>query len=187
MTKTVSLKLENDKIIEIKFDTDDGYISYTGQILDLGTYDYDNLTDIADEEIALQMRDNPNEMIYELEDQSISELREYLVNSALDDPMEIGIDCFDSKSTDDTLVTIEYDAMGQIAESLRKLIKEEDYIDYEARQILLKILDNWDKYHLTSLENNDELAHALTNQMDQAKEYFSESTHELAEKLLKKA
>lgn len=186
MTKTVSLKLENDKIIEIKFDTDDGYISYTGQILDLGTYDYDNLTDLADEEIALQMRENPNEMIYELEDQSIGELREYLVNSALDDPMEIGIDCFDSKSTNDTLVTIEYEEIGQIAETLRSLIMQENYIDYEARQILLKILDSWDKYHLTSLENNDELAHTLANQMNQAKEYFSESTHDLAEKLLKK-
>lgn len=186
MTKTVSLKLENDKIIEIKFDTDNGYISYTGKILDLDTYDYDNLTDLADEEIALQMRENPNEMIYELENQSIGELREYLVNSALDDPMEIGIDCFDSKSTDDTLVTIEYEETGQITETLRSLIMQENYIDYEARQILLKILDNWDKYHLTDLENNDELVYALANQMDKAKEFFPESTHDLAERLLKK-
>lgn len=186
MTKTVSLKLENDKIIEIKFDTDDGYISYTGQILDLGAYDYDELVAMADEEIALQMHDNPDEMIRELEDQSISELRKYLIDSALDDPIEIGIDCFDSKSTDDTLVTIEYEEIGQITETLRSLIMQENYIDYEARQILLKILDNWDKYHLTSLENNDELAHALANQMGQAKECFSESTHDLAEKLLKK-
>lgn len=186
MTKTVSLKLENDKIIEIKFDTDDGYISYTGQILDLGTYDYDNLTDLADEEIALQMRENPNKMIYELEDQSISELRKYLVNYALDDPMEIGIDCFDSKSTDDTLVTIEYDAIGQITEELRNLIMQEDYMSYEYRQALLTILDSWDKYHLTDLENNDELVYALANQMDKAKEFFPESTHDLAERLLKK-
>lgn len=187
MTKTVSLKLENDKIIEIKFDTDDGYISYTGQILDLGAYDHDELVAMADEEIALQMHDNPDEMIRELEDQSISELRKYLIDSALDDPMEIGIDCFDSKSTDDTLVTIEYDAMGQITETLRNLIEDEDYISYKARQILLMILDNWDKYQLTSLENNDELVHILAKQMDKAEEYFSENTHELAEKLLKKA
>lgn len=186
MIKIVSLKLENDKIIEIKFDTDNGYISYTGKILDLDTYDYDNLTDLADEEIALQMRENPNEMIYELEDQSISELREYLVNSALDDPMEIGIDCFDSKSTDDTLVTIEYEEMGQITETLRSLIMQENYIDYEARQTLLNILDNWDKYHLTSLENDEKLAHVLDNQMNKAKEFFPEDTYDLAEKLLKK-
>lgn len=186
MTKTVSLKLENDKIIEIKFDTDDGYISYTGQILDLGTYDYDELVAMADEEIALQMHDNPDKMIRELEDQSISELREYLIDSALDDPMEINIDCFDSKSTDDTLVTIEYDAMGQITEKLRDLIMQEDYMSYEYRQALLTILDSWDKYHLTNLENNDELVYALANQMDKAKEFFPESTHDLAEKLLKK-
>lgn len=186
MTKTVSLKLENDKIIEIKFTTDRECISYTGKILDLNIYDYNELAAIADEEIALQMHENSEEMMNELEDQSISELRKYLVESALDDPMEIGIDCFDSKSTGDTLVTIEYAAMGQITEDLRNLIENEDYIDYEARQILLKILNSWDKYHLTSLENNNELAHALANQMDQGKEYFSESTHELAEKLLKK-
>ena len=177
--------LFNDKIIEIKFDTDDGYISYTGQILDLDAYDCDELVAMADEEIALQMHDNPDEMIKELEDQSISELREYLVESALDDPMEINIDCFDSKSTDDTLVTIEYEEMGQITEGLRNLIKQEQHMDHEARQILLKILDSWDKYHLTSLENHDELVNALASQMDKAKEFFPESTHDLTEKLLK--
>lgn len=186
MTKTVSLKLQNDKIIEIKFDTDDGCISYTGEILDLGAYDYDELVAMADEEIALQMHDNPDEVMNELENQSISELREYLVESALDDPMEINIDCFDSKSTGDTLVTIEYDAMGQITEDLRNLIMQEDYMSYEYRQALLTILDSWDKYHLTNLENNDELVYALTNQMDKAKEFFPESTHDLAEKLLEK-
>lgn len=30
MTKTVSLKLDNDQIIEIEFNTNDDYISYTG-------------------------------------------------------------------------------------------------------------------------------------------------------------
>lgn len=186
MLKTVSLKLKNDKIIEIKFNTDDGYIRYTGQILNLYTYDYDNLMELADDQIALEMQDNPGMMIDELEHQSVSELRKYLVNSALNDPMELGIDYFVFKSTNDTLITIEAKVLGQITDELRNLIMQEDYMSYEYRQALLTILDSWDKYYLTNLENNDELVYALANQMDKAKEFFPESTHDLAEKLLKK-
>lgn len=131
------------------------------------------------------MHHNPEMMMNELENQSVSNLRKYLVTLALDNPMELDIDDYlVFKSTDDALSTIECETAGQITEELRKLIKQEAYMDYEARQTLLEILNSWDKYHLTNLKNNDELVQNLANQMDKAKEYFSESTHDLAEKLL---
>lgn len=92
---------------------------------------------------------------------------------------------FDFRVIGDYIAEIEYDSMALLAKEVREVvINHTSNLDANTRDVLLRILNDWDKYDLIDLKDNNELVHSLASHMISARKFLPKDTKTLAKEVL---
>lgn len=155
MEESISFKSDDNRIVKVVFDASDDHISYYGVIYTSACY----YSGILTKRLAVDMLN--------------------------DNQHGLAAKNFDFRIIGDHIAEIKYDSMALLAKEVREVvINHTSNLDAKTREELLRILDDWDKYDLTDLEDNNELIHLLARHMIDARTFLPKDTKTLAKEVL---